>query len=131
MKKYDCNKTLDYAHELGRMCDSHTVCVGEDRECPMRNSGCDFSMNVSREQIAIVQKWSDEHPEPPKIRRREFSFIAMFKWADEKWIERCPDGSLRFVTKNEVCDLCDAWFSFIEKGESMTFEELLKLEIED
>ena len=126
MKKYDCNKTLDYSHELNRMCEAYE-CDG----CPLGMiTNCNDAMSLSK-NINIVQKWSDEHPEPPKIRKRELDFIAMFKRPYEKWIERTPIGSLRFVTKNEFYDLCDAWFSFIGKGESMTFEELLKLEVEE
>lgn len=127
MKKYDCNKTLEYAHELNRMCEAYEMCDG----CPLSTmTNCNDAMNPSK-KIGIVQKWSDEHPEPSKLSKREFDFLMMFKWVDEKWIERTPNGHLRFVTKNEHCYLCDAWFSFIGKGESMTFRELLKLEVEE
>ena len=88
-------------------------------------------MSMSQKNIDIVQKWSDEHPEAPKLSKREFDFLVMFKWVDEKWIERTPNGNLRFATTNENCDLCDIWFSFIGKGDSMTFRELLKLEVEE
>lgn len=129
MKKYNCNKTLDFLHEFNRMCDTYDYCDN----CSFMTSPCPQNnlLMVSQKDIDIVQKWSDEHPEPPKIRKRELDFIAMFKWSGEKWIERTPGGSLRFVTKNECCGLCDEWFSFIGNGESMTFKELLKMEVEE
>ena len=129
MKKYDCNKVLDCIHELRRLCDGNGNKSCEDG-CPLHGYSCS-PWSMTQTEINILQKWSDEHLEPPKIRKRELDFIAMFKWSDEKWIERTPGGSLRFVTKNEYCYLCDAWFSFIGKGESMTFEELLNLEVEE
>ncbi len=131
MKKYDCNKTLDYAHELNRMCEAYEMCDG----CPLSTmTNCNDAMNPSK-RIGIVQKWSDEHPEPLKIRKRELDFIVMFKWPENKRVERGRSGYLFLVFdedgKEYKYSLCNSWFSFIERGESMNFEELLKLEVEE
>lgn len=60
MKKYDCNKTLDYIHERKRMCASFLVCINSCPLAPLHS--CGFS-GTTQEHIAIVQGWSDEHPE--------------------------------------------------------------------
>lgn len=126
--KYDCNKTLDCMHELDRMCDTYNECqVG----CPLLGRFCN-PRNLEQEDIDLIQKWSDENPEAPKIRKRELDFIAMFKWCEDKRIERGTQGYLflAFDEKNKY-SLCNSWFSFIGKGESMTFKELLELEVEE
>lgn len=62
MNKYDCSKTLDYAHEHKRMCDfrSGTTCEG----CPLDDKDlyCDTDY-ITQKEIDAVQKWSNEHPE--------------------------------------------------------------------
>jgi len=57
---YDCSKTLDYFHEVNRMCSSHgLVCKG----CIFdKNMTCTRD-NVSSESISKLQKWSDANPE--------------------------------------------------------------------
>lgn len=132
MKKYDCNKFLDLKHEHRRLCDSHITC---SEGCPLKDHACLFEA-MEQEEIDILQKWSDEHPEPPKLRRRELDFMTMFRWPLSKRIERAWDGCLS-VTFEDAFEggrkysLCDSWFGFIKEGESMTFEELLKLEVEN
>ena len=130
MSKYDCNKTMDYGHEFRRLCNLYPSC-SSNGGCPLKGLGCSAWGSITQKEIDILQKWSDEHPEPPKIRKRELDFIAMFKYPGEKRIDRTSLGRLRLVMRNASCDLCDAWFSFIGKDESMTFEELLKLEVEE
>lgn len=62
----DCSKTVEFLRELTRMCGSFEFCL---LGCPLRteDSGgprCGFSPDGSNDNtIAIVQKWSDEHPE--------------------------------------------------------------------
>lgn len=126
--KYDCNKFLDCVHEQKRMCGSYSRCRDD---CPLKDHNCAF-VHMGQEEIDILQKWSDEHPEAPKISKRELDFIAMFKWCEDKRIERAMSGYLFIVFDEKYkYSLRNSWFSFIEKGESMTFEELLKLEVED
>ena len=59
--KYDCSKTLDYAHERGRMCDA----VNDCDNCKLQGVGgsCFHTYLITQEHIDIVQKWSDKHPE--------------------------------------------------------------------
>lgn len=59
MKKYNCNNTLEYVHERSRMCDSHTHCI----DCPICTNCRGKIRGVNADEIAAVQKWSDEHPE--------------------------------------------------------------------
>lgn len=61
---FDCNKTLDYVNVFTRMCETYT----EDgyycsEECPLeKKGGCTLAFKITKERIALVQKWSDEHP---------------------------------------------------------------------
>jgi len=66
MSKYDCTKTLDYAHEYRRMCSSTCCDV-----CPLSVLDYCIMEGVTEEHIAILQKWSDEHPEEPKLTSKE------------------------------------------------------------
>lgn len=68
--KYDCSKTLDYAHERNRMCDP--VDCGNCKLRGVRES-CFQAYLITQEYIDIVQKWSDEHPE--KTRKEAFREI--------------------------------------------------------
>lgn len=131
MSKYDCNNIMDYGHEFRRLCDSYPSCSDNGR-CPLIGRYCNSLGRITQEEIDILQKWSDENPEAPKIRKRELDFITMFKWCEDKRVERGTQGYLflAFDEKNKY-SLCNSWFSFIGKGESMTFEELLKLEVEE
>lgn len=60
MKKYNCNYTKDYAHEVSRMCKkTYPNC----EECPLSQlDPCD-ALAVTAEHIRRVQEWSDAHPE--------------------------------------------------------------------
>lgn len=55
----DCSKTLEYVHELKRMCES-SQCPRKMKLCEYH---CDFVENIDQETINIVQKWSDENSE--------------------------------------------------------------------
>lgn len=61
MKKYNCNNTLDYAHEAERMCetfDKFDDCDG----CPLVKKSCRI-FDITPEHIRRVQEWSDANPE--------------------------------------------------------------------
>ena len=128
MKKYDCNKTLDYSHELGRICRS-CDCA----ECLVGHLPCSVD-RVTQEHIDIVQKWSDEHPEAPKLTKKERAFLECFK-CDESCHSfrkiRRVDNGVRLFNGEFQAILTEGLFSFLKIGESMTFEELLELEVED
>lgn len=62
--KYDCNKTLDYFHELKRVCDYY-----DDEgcsKCPLYEKQYERCYEAETEGKIVIdklQKWSDEHPE--------------------------------------------------------------------
>lgn len=58
MKKYNCNNTLDYAHEASRLCKTYRGCL----DCPLYGLGCEWD-HITPEHIKRVQEWSDAHPE--------------------------------------------------------------------
>ncbi len=65
----DCNKTINFLHELKRLCDSRDECVANaanKEDCPMfgvcsltHSKLCAETIKTAME---TVQKWSDEHP---------------------------------------------------------------------
>ena len=127
MKKYDCSKTLDYVHEVARACDKYVSC---GNGCPLINRVCTNVTNVTQEDIDAVQKWSDEHPELPKISKEERNFIGMFETVGGKRIFRAR-GDLYLSLNEGTYGLRQKWFQFIGDGESMTFEELMGLDVEE
>lgn len=63
MKKYDCFKSLDLIHEYDRICVSHGC-----YECPLKHfDDCESLSKYDTEMIAIIQAWSDAHPEMNRI----------------------------------------------------------------
>ena len=79
---YDCNRIFDYSHEIVRMCETYRKAERKDdssaytsvcNDCPITTGElfCSASIfKITPEKIAIVQQWSDEHPE--KSRREAF-----------------------------------------------------------
>ena len=62
-RRYDCGKTVDYAHEYRRMC-----CAIHCDECGLKNHPCNIvGATNTPEQIQriidVTQRWSDAHPE--------------------------------------------------------------------
>ena len=128
MKKYDCSKTLDYKHEINRACKMNEYCY---HDCPMwGKTGCIDISEVTQEDIDRLQRWSDEHPEAQKISKEERNFIEMFENVGGKRIFR-EGGDLFGSLNGERYELRQKWFQFIGAGESMAFEELLRLEVEE
>ncbi len=129
MKKYDCSKTLDYSHELTRLCTTYEFCKG----CPLLDEAiaCDDALNVSQEEIDIVQKWSDEHPEPPKLTKKERTFLECFNGNLKGRVIKRGGRYTLYEFAASCSRLKDEMFAFLEEGEKMTFEELLKLEVEE
>lgn len=75
----DCSKTMNYFIEKSRMIKQQKdgVCKLDCSDCPLSisNNGTDlscshFETGYPEEAIAIMQKWSDEHP--PKTYLSEF-----------------------------------------------------------
>jgi hypothetical protein len=129
VKRYDCNKTADFAHEVKRMCEQY---IGDYcYSCPLRGVGCGID-HIDGDTIASVQKWSDENPEKPKLTKEEYIFLQGFMHPECKSILRNSKTLLRLKTINND----DIWlnpnmFSFIKLGETWWFTDLLKLEVKE
>ena len=93
--KYDCSKTLDYAHEVMRMC-KQTSC----ENCLIKHGEC-ISIgikDITKERIDIVQKWSDEHPE----KTRQDAFFEIFP----KMVKRHDEGTPALCFYSLIGDSC-------------------------
>ena len=125
--KYDCYKALDLIHEYRRLCDSHSD--GCDNDCPFCEMGnCDLDF-FDADKIALLQKWSDEHPEKPKITIEEWDFLESFK--DKSLLIARYGSGLRLMHGGSWIDLRGMMFSFIHINQPWTIGELLKLEVEE
>jgi len=69
----DCNKTVDFVREYKRMCQFYRKDLAEGccrhKECPLAEAGVhglciSYIKSITQKHIDIVQKWSDEHPNP-------------------------------------------------------------------
>lgn len=83
----DCNKTINFLHELKRLCDSRDGCVANaanKERCPMFGVCEDALTRICAEDvetaIETVQKWSDEHPKKTYIQ----DFFEKFPKAQSK-----------------------------------------------
>ena len=131
MSKYDCNNVMDYGHELLRLCNSHPLCSGDNGECPLKNLDCNSLGYITQRGIDVLQKWSDEHPEPPKLTKKERAFLECFATGRDKTIVKDSDGNSFYRYDGEYSKLSDGMFKALEPGTRMTFEELMKLEVEE
>ena len=105
MKKYDCEKTRDFIHEWAR---------------------------YETEQSKYTDAEHIEPWEPPKIRKEDLAFIKAFKIRDSKYIER-HQGHLRVVTMygSQEFEIWPDKFPFIEEGQSASFIDMLRMEVEE
>lgn len=128
--KYDCTKTRDCLHEYHRLCDSYPA--GCESGCPFIEEYelCGFDIFESEYNISLLQKWSDEHPEIPKLTREEYAFLQAFKVTADKHIER-KIGHLFLVVGYSSMELWPSMFPFIKEGETWFLGDLLKLEAEE
>lgn len=101
MKKYNCNNTLDYAHEFTRMCNTFHDC----NDCPMRDLSCGEG-NITAEHIKRVQAWSDAHPEIGLTDKQ----VEIFKALDLL--------GFRYIAKDSDSSVC-AYTERPEKGGEM------------
>ena len=88
-------------------------------------------MDVSQERIDIVQKWSDEHPEVPKLTKKDKAFLECF--AGVPGIRRISrDNDCVYYEYGGVSNMLSFdMFKALEPNTTMTFEELLELDVED
>lgn len=132
--KYDCTKTRDCIHEYHRLCDSYPA--GCESDCPLFgvNEICGIDTFENEAFIALLQQWSDEHPEKPKLTKREHEFLKIFLISRDKAIVRgelMNDLYIHYARHDTYFAIDPTMFSFILEEEQMTFDELLKLEVEE
>ena len=115
----DCSKTINFLHELQRLCDSSGSCSGvlyNREDCPMfticrqiKKYGKVFDENKNaKKAIKIVQKWSDEHS------RKTYAqdFFEKFPGA-----QRALDGT-PFACKKRIYD------GTLQRGEELDCTEI-------
>ena len=95
---------------------------------------CDFKGNVNCYYELL--KWAaSEYEEPaPKLTKREREFLECFNNKDKRAIIRHTNGKLG--VRDTIYNIFEAeihpgMFSFIKQGETWTFADLLKLEVEE
>lgn len=132
MSKYDCTKTIDYVHELKRMCAALRPRPSRNcLECPLVDLDCLAVKDITEKHIAIVQKWSDEHPEKPKLTKKERAFIDSFAYLEGKSVQNCGDIAYLILDNadHRTIMLAEGMFRFAETR--MSLDELAELEVED
>lgn len=125
--KCDCNKTLDCMHDLNRVCDRYAACSDG---CPFLGRNC-IAKTITQTEIDILQKWSDENPEAPKLTKKDRAFLECFEAIGGKSINKSHRGSVFYNYGDVSSMLTDDMFKVLEPDTRMTFEELLKLEVEE
>ena len=83
----DCSKTINFLHELQRLCDSRDVCEADAAKkegCPMLGL-CDCSITTTCAEDVIravenLQKWSDEHSQKTYIQ----DFLEKLIWTEPR-----------------------------------------------
>ena len=127
MSKYDCNKTLDCMHELKRVCDRYKMC-GEG--CPLYGQNC-VAQTMTQTEIDILQKWSDENPEAPKLTKKDRMFLECFEGVGNRVISKDNRGNVFYCYEGVSSKLDPDMFKALEPKPRMTFEELLELKVEE
>jgi hypothetical protein len=91
---------------------------------------CDLGF-FDEDKIALLQKWSDEHPESPKLTKREHDFLSMIV-DDGLTIKRTRMGLGIYSKTDEVLIFLDwRYFNAVDRSWIWTVEDLLKLEVEE
>lgn len=123
-KKDECMKIL--ACNMALVDGKPVLC--EDTNC----YNCDFYEIESGCDEQALEWLLSEYKEPtPKLTKREREFLECFTHIKSKEIRREEDGF--YVYSYVGCGLliADDMFPFIKPGETWTFEDLLKLEVEE
>lgn len=95
MKKYNCNNTLDYAHEASRMCETFDCC--DDCPCPLYGMSCGH-LEITAEHIKRVQEWSDAHPEVV-LTDKQREILEALKSLGFRYVAKDNDRSVYAFTK--------------------------------
>ncbi len=91
----DCSKTIDFFHELKRLCGSRSACDADadnKKQCPLfafcRRTLATQSAEEFIKAMQNLQKWSDEHPKKTYAQ----DFFKKFPDApiDKSFKEKCP-----------------------------------------
>ncbi len=93
MQKYNCNNTLDYAHEFKRMCMRFSRCDN----CSMAKLPCE-ARDISEEHINIVQAWSDAHPEIT-LTDKQVEILKALNLLGFRYIAQGGDGKVYAFTE--------------------------------
>ena len=125
-KKDECMKIL--AGNMALVDGKPVLC--EEMNC----DNCDF-YKIKKPCDEQALEWLlSEYQEPtPKLTKREKEFLECFLNTSRRTISReVTSGLLRIGYSGNCCDrLKEDIFQFIKKGECWTFEDLLKLEVEE
>ena len=127
MSKYDCNKTLNCMHELDRVCSRYESC---DEGCPLFGRNCSPKA-MTQTEIDILQRWSDENPEAPKLTKKDRMFLESFAIGINRRILKDVDNNVFYHFDGTYSKLSDDMFKALEPNTRMTFDELLNLEVEE
>lgn len=112
--KIDCSVTENYLREKARMTTNCEDC----NNCPIsfENNGeeincCEFEAEHPSETIAIIQKWSDEHP----VMTNKEKFVQIMKdvFGVDIVINKgdCPPTLYCVEGCNEGCPECLKWWN--------------------
>lgn len=115
-KRYNCSNTLDYGHELQRMCSSINDCW----MCPIHHDSGVCKSKISSESISAVQNWSDTHPEiedkeRPVLTENDVHILVALQVMGYHWIAKnkvtFTDSfdTYAFVSKPEWDKECGCW----------------------
>lgn len=108
VKRYNCSNTLDYGHELQRMCSSINDCW----MCPIHHDSGVCKSKISSESISAVQNWSDNHPEKRDLTEDEMNILKAFKALGFKYITADKDGGVcAYIFKPQKGT--EAWYNDI------------------
>lgn len=125
-KKDECMKIL--AHNMALVDGKPVLC--ESTNC----YNCDFFEIESGCDEQATDWLLSEYQEPaPKLTKREREFLdSIFKEEGYKVSRGCFGLYMVFGEENVVCArLNQDMFTFIKRGETWTFEDLLMLEVEE
>ena len=92
-QKYNCNNTLEFIHEIERMCKAFTLC----KDCPLDDIEC-RKADITAEHIKRVQIWSDAHPEITLTDKQVEIFKAL-NLLGFRYIAKDADGKVYAFTE--------------------------------
>lgn len=122
----DCSKTTNYLSERRRMTKQQAdgMCKLNCANCPLSEKNNDMDISCStleilypEKTVAIVQKWSDEHPQRTYLTEflKHYPNVQLYDAGIPKGI--CP-YHLGLINKDDCNNNCiKCWNQIIEDGE--------------